>query len=118
MRAALVLDARASLWRNGVVERLESKSTPSRFISGAADIELEPISIWHFCWGGLFCSLNILFFIKNKYFFVLKLKENVLKFQNERYVLCSFFICTLFFFEKRNYNICILFLDYMYFVLF
>ena len=44
--AALVFAAWASLWRYGVVEKFESKSTPSRLISVLAFIRLEPTLIW------------------------------------------------------------------------
>ena len=36
---------------NGVVEKLESNSTPSRLISALADIRLEPILKQHSCFG-------------------------------------------------------------------
>lgn len=47
MSAALVLAARASLCKYGNVEKLESKSTPSKLISLALDIRFVPILIWH-----------------------------------------------------------------------
>ena len=50
-RAALVLAARASLCRYGVVIKFESKSTPSRLISEVDDKIYDPILIWHCCLG-------------------------------------------------------------------
>ena len=49
--AALVLAALASFCKYGNVEKLESKSTPSRFISGVADIWPDPTLTRKFCLG-------------------------------------------------------------------
>ena len=50
-RAALALAVRASLFRKGIDVKLESKSTPNIFISWVGDMRLEPILIWHTCFG-------------------------------------------------------------------
>ena len=45
IKADLVLASRASLCKKGIVVKLESNSTPSRLITGVAEMGLEPTSI-------------------------------------------------------------------------
>ena len=53
INADLVFASRASLCKKGIVVKFESKSTPSKLISGVAEIMLEPILIWQVCFGDI-----------------------------------------------------------------